>query len=61
MTLQEVDAEVQRLMRELGIARRRTLRDIWATGRYWFQQQHETITGTAAIAVLAYFWPANIP
>ncbi len=38
MTLQEVDAEVQRLMTELGQARRRAFRDLWARFQYFVTQ-----------------------
>lgn len=60
MTLQEVDAEVQRLMTELGNARRRALRDVWATFQVFVRQQREAIAGTAAIAALAYLWLVNV-
>jgi hypothetical protein len=60
MTLQEVDAEVQRLMTELGDARRRALKDVWASLQYFVSQQREAIAGTAAIAALAYMWLVNV-
>ena len=60
MTLQEVDAEVQRLMTELGDARRRALKNFWASFQYFVRQQREAIAGTAAIAALAYIWLVNI-
>lgn len=60
MTIQEVDAEVQQLMTELGNARRRALKDFWASFQVVVNQQREAIAGTAAIAALAYLWIANI-
>jgi len=60
MTLQEVDAEVQRLMTELGNTRRRALKDFWASVQYFVGQQREAIAGTAAIVALAYIWLVNV-
>jgi hypothetical protein len=60
MTLQEVDAEVQQLMTELGNARRRALKDFWASFQVFVSQQREAIAGTAAIAALSYLWLVNV-
>jgi hypothetical protein len=60
MTVQEVDAEVQQLMMELGNARRRALKDFWASLQYFVNQQREAIAGVAAIAGLAYVWLVKV-
>jgi septal ring factor EnvC (AmiA/AmiB activator) len=60
LTIQEVDAEVQRLMTELGDARRRALKDFGATLQGFVSQQRETIAGVAAIVALAYLWLVNV-
>ena len=60
LSIQEVNAEVKRLMTELGVARRRALRDGWAILQNFVRQQRETIAGTAAIAALAYFWITTV-
>jgi hypothetical protein len=59
MTLEEVNAEVQRLMIDLGNHRRRAIKDFWASLQYFIQQQREVLAGTAVIGVLAYIWLAN--
>lgn len=58
LSLQEVNAEVARLMQELGNARRQALRDFWARGQYFVAQQREAIAGTVALLVIAYAWLA---
>jgi hypothetical protein len=60
MTLEEVDAEVHRLMNELGNHRRQALRDFWASFQYFMQQQCEVLAGTAVLGVLAYVWLATV-
>jgi hypothetical protein len=49
MTLEEVNAEVQRLMIDLGNHRRRAIKDFWASLQYFIQQQREVLAGTAVI------------
>ncbi len=56
LNLEEVDARVQSLMVELGQARRKALRDFWATLQVFLQQQREAVTGVAVIGLLAYGW-----
>ncbi|MGP1382893.1 MAG: hypothetical protein ACTS2F_04990 [Thainema sp.] len=60
MTLEEVDAEVQRLMTELGDARRQALRDVWASLQYFVRQQRDEIAAVAALGMLAYLWLVNV-
>jgi len=60
ISIEEVDAEVQRLMTELGNARRRAFGEAWASLQYFVRQQRDAIAGTAAIALLAYFWIVNV-
>lgn len=60
MTIKEVDAEVHRLMVELGDHRRRALKDFWASFQYFVQQQREVLAGTAVLGVLAYVWLATV-
>jgi hypothetical protein len=60
MSIEEVDAEVQRLMAELGQHRRQALRDFWARLRYFAHHQREVLAGTAVLGVLAYVWLANV-
>lgn len=56
ISLEEVDVEVKRLMAELGDARRRALKDFWASLLYFVQQQREAIAGFAVLSLLAYVW-----
>ena len=60
LTLEEVDAEVQRLMTELGDARRRALREFWASLQYFIRQQRDAIAAVAALGLLAYLWLVNV-
>ncbi|MGP1388016.1 MAG: hypothetical protein ACTS2F_31055 [Thainema sp.] len=60
LTLEEVDAEVQRLMMELGDARRRALREFWASLQYFVRQQRDAIATVAAFGLLAYLWLVNV-
>jgi hypothetical protein len=60
MTIEEVDAEVKRLMTQLGNTRRRALRDFGASVRYFLQQQQEVLAGTAVIGLLACLWLINV-
>ena len=60
MTLEEVDAEVKRLMTQLGNTRRQALRDFGASARYFVQQQREILAGTTVIGLLTYIWIVNI-
>lgn len=60
MTIEEVDAEVQRLMTELGDARRQALRDLWASLQYFVRQQRDAIAAVAALGLLAYLWLVNV-
>lgn len=56
LSLEEVNAQVEALMVELGQARRKTLRDSWAMLQVFVQQQGEAIAGVAALGMLAYVW-----
>jgi hypothetical protein len=60
MTPLEVDAEVQRLMIDLGTTRRQAFRDVWASAQHFLQQQRDLIAGTAAIGILAYLWLVTV-
>jgi hypothetical protein len=60
MTIEEVDAEVQHLMTELGHTRRQALKDFGASVRYFVQQQQEVLAGTAVIGLLACLWLINV-
>jgi hypothetical protein len=60
MTIEEVDAEVHRLMNELGTHRRQALRDFWASFQYFVQQQRDLLAGTAVLGVLAYVWLVTV-
>lgn len=60
LTIEEVDAEVQRLMTELGDARRRALREFWASLQYFVRQQRDEIATLTALGLLAYLWLVNV-
>ena len=60
LTIEEVNAEVQRLMTELGDARRQAFRDLWASTRYFVSQQRDAIAAVAAFGLLAYFWIVTV-
>ena len=59
VTLEEVDAQVQDLMEDLGQSRREAFRALWASTQQTLRQQWETIAGVAAIGLLAYVWLVN--
>ncbi|ACB01149.1 MULTISPECIES: hypothetical protein [Cyanophyceae] len=56
ISLQEVDAEVARLMRELGDERRRSLRSFKNMLQGWFRDQKELVYGLLLVVVVAYGW-----
>ncbi|MFQ4137424.1 hypothetical protein PGN35_013995 [Nodosilinea sp. PGN35] len=56
LTIQEVDAEVEALMVELGQTRRQQLRDAWAALQTFVNQQGEALVGVTALGMLAYVW-----
>ncbi|AMA10767.1 MULTISPECIES: hypothetical protein [unclassified Picosynechococcus] len=56
ISLQEVDAEVARLMRELGDERRRSLRSFKNMLQGWFRDQKEFVYGLLLVVVVAYGW-----
>ncbi len=56
ISLQEVDAEVARLMRELGDERRRSLRNFKNMLQGWFSNQKEFVYGLILFAVVTYGW-----
>ena len=60
MTRPEVNDAVQRLMTELGTARRQAIRDLWASTQHFLQQQRDLVAGTAAIGILAYLWLVTV-
>lgn len=60
LTLEEVDAEVQRLMSELGDARRRALREFGASLQSFVRQQRDAIATLTALGLLAYLWLVNV-
>ncbi|ANV92171.1 hypothetical protein [Picosynechococcus sp. PCC 8807] len=56
ISLQEVDAEVARLMRELGDERRRSLRSFKNMLQGWFRDQKEFVYGLLLVVVVVYGW-----
>ncbi|ACB01165.1 MULTISPECIES: hypothetical protein [Cyanophyceae] len=56
ISLQEVNAEVTRLIRELGNERRRSLRSFKNMLQGWFSQQKEFVYGLILLAVVTYGW-----
>lgn len=60
LSIQQVDAQVQALMTELGASRRQAFSDLWGSLRVTLSQQREAIAGTVAIGILAYLWVATL-
>ena len=56
LSLAEVDAEVARLMNELGEERRRSLRAFVQILKTWFNEQQELVYGLGLLAVVTYGW-----
>jgi hypothetical protein len=56
LSLEEVDAEVKALMRELGRERRASLRLMWASLNRFWQEQRELVFGLGLTGVLTYVW-----
>ncbi|MGF1517352.1 MAG: hypothetical protein ACFCVB_06050 [Nodosilinea sp.] len=56
LTAQEVDAQVQALMVELGQTRRQLLRDSWAIFQNFIARQGDALAGVTALGALAYVW-----
>ncbi|MGF1460650.1 MAG: hypothetical protein ACFBSG_16695 [Leptolyngbyaceae cyanobacterium] len=60
LSIQEVDTRVHQLMADLGQARRRALKDAWASLQVGISAQWETFAGTVAIGVLAVWWLTTV-
>ncbi|AMA10786.1 hypothetical protein [Picosynechococcus sp. PCC 73109] len=56
ISLQEVNAEVTRLIRELGNERRRSLHNFKNMLQGWFSQQKEFVYGLILLVVVTYGW-----
>ncbi|OKH17424.1 hypothetical protein [[Limnothrix rosea] IAM M-220] len=56
ISIQEVNAEVKRLMAELGEERRRSLRFTADVLQNWLVTQKESLVGISAIALVCYGW-----
>ncbi len=56
VTIEEVDAQVEYLMKELGQKRRASINYFLRTLRYSIVEQKEVVMGIAILGVLSYSW-----
>ncbi len=56
ISIEEVDAQVEKLMRELGDERRLAFQGIKYTFQRWLTTQKEIVVGLALLVVIAYSW-----
>ncbi len=56
ISIQEVDAQVEKLMAELGAERRRSLKVATDMLQNWLVTQKESLVGISAIALICYGW-----
>lgn len=59
VTIEEVDAKVHLLMKELGEARREALAYWWHSLRLWCAERLEIIAGVAMLGIITYAWAAS--
>lgn len=59
--LEEVDARVAELMRELAIERRAAFAYFWHGWQHWLMTQRETLVGLAILALVTYAWVLTSP
>lgn len=58
--IEEVNAQVKVLMKDLGRTRREVFSAYAASFRHILQTQWETVAGVAGVGVLTYMWWANM-
>ena len=56
ISIEQVDAEVKKLMSELGFKRRQAFSYFWHSLRYRLQNQAEFIMGLILMAIAIYAW-----
>ncbi|MBE9030842.1 hypothetical protein IQ266_13990 [filamentous cyanobacterium LEGE 11480] len=56
ISLVEVDAQVKKLVADLGQSRRQALRDLWGATQHFVQQHRDEILGVSGIILLSYIW-----
>ena len=56
VSLEEVDAEVARLMAELGQKRRESISYFLQSLKSYFKQQKEIVIGVAVLGIISYAW-----
>ena len=59
VTIEEVDAKVYLLMKELGEARRKALAYWWNSLQLWCSERLEIIAGVAMLGIITYAWAAS--
>lgn len=59
VSIEEVDARVQLLMKKLGQARREAFAYLWHSLRLWCSERLEIILGAAMLSIITYTWAAN--
>ena len=59
VTIEEVDAKVHLLMKELGDARRESLAYLWHSLSLWCSERLEIIAGVAMLGIITYAWAAS--
>jgi hypothetical protein len=56
ISVEEVDAEVASLMKELGRKRRKAINYFLYSCQLWLTQQRETLVGLVILAIIFYLW-----
>ncbi|MFB2923548.1 MULTISPECIES: hypothetical protein [Aerosakkonema] len=59
VSIEEVDARVQLLMKELGQARREAFAYLWHSLRLWCSERKEIILGLAMLGIITYSWAVS--
>ncbi len=56
LSIEEVDQEVERLMKKLGQKRRESLKFVLASWSNWISAHTEILIGLVGIIIIAYAW-----
>ncbi|OKH33464.1 hypothetical protein NIES2119_23085 [[Phormidium ambiguum] IAM M-71] len=59
VTIEEVDAKVHLLIKELGETRREALAYSWNSLRLWCSERLEIIAGVAMLGIITYAWAVS--
>lgn len=59
VSIEEVDAKVLLLMKELSQARREAFAYLWHSLRLWYSERKEIILGVAMLGIITYTWATS--